>query len=239
MLALALSISAHASHAKNLENTPPPPPDLLLPDGRKLTFERIFESDRDVVTKRGFWTKVLDAVIGDPERHRMIRPYSIAVDSRGRAIVTDPGAMGVHIFDFAQHKYKFVTRRDKGENSLRSPQCVAVDASDNFYVTDSESGRIFVFRLEWQVQTLIGNLRGWGRLLQASNWNRRGLGGAAYLCDRYPAQQGFRYGYAGQCDRDDRKNWNQPGEFNFPTEVVLHGQRHRRSGRDELPRAGF
>ena len=43
-------------------------------------------------------------------------------------MVTDPGAMGIHIFDFAEHKYKFIARNDKDENSLRSPQCVAVDA---------------------------------------------------------------------------------------------------------------
>ena len=28
---------------------------------------------------------------------------------------------------------------------MRAPQCVAVDAQDNIYVTDSEAGQIFVF----------------------------------------------------------------------------------------------
>jgi len=56
--------------------------------------------------------------------------------------------MGIHIFDFADHKYKFIARNDKDQNSMKSPQCVAVDAEDNFYVTDSETGRILFSRRE-------------------------------------------------------------------------------------------
>jgi sugar lactone lactonase YvrE len=109
---------------------------------------RTFAADRDVSPKRGFFKKVLDVVAGAPDRRQTIRPYGIAIDSRGRAIVTDPGAMGIHIFDFADHKYKFIARNDKDENSMKSPQCVAVDAQDNFYVTDSETGRILFSRRE-------------------------------------------------------------------------------------------
>ena len=54
--------------------------------------------------------------------------------------MTDPGAAGIHIFDFAQHKYKFISR-EKDIDGLDSPQCVAVDAADNIYVTDSVFGQ--------------------------------------------------------------------------------------------------
>ena len=88
---------------------------------------------------------LVNIVAGEPDYRQLIRPYSIAVDSRGRAIVTDPGANGIHIFDLEGHKYKFIERRDKDKDPMRSPQCIAVDAHDNFYVTDSEAGKIFVF----------------------------------------------------------------------------------------------
>jgi outer membrane protein assembly factor BamB len=123
----------------------PGPPDLLLLGGRKLSYERSFNWEREVKPKRGFWTRLVDVVAGEPEFHVLIRPYSVVTDSRGRIIVTDPGAEGVHIFDFAQQKYKFLTRANKEKDGMFAPQCVAVDAQDNIYVTDSESGKIFVF----------------------------------------------------------------------------------------------
>ncbi len=70
------------------------PPDLLLEGGRKLTYERSFGTEKEVLGKPGFWARVLNVVAGEPEYREMIRPYGIAVDSHGRAIITDPGREG-------------------------------------------------------------------------------------------------------------------------------------------------
>ena len=43
---------------------------------------------------------------------------------------------------------------------MLTPQCVAVDAQDNIYVTDSESGKIFVFNSDGKFQRAIGSLKG-------------------------------------------------------------------------------
>ncbi len=225
-LALLLSLwtPAYASRVKTEKNEPPPPPDLLLEGGRKLAFERTFDSDRDVGGKHGFWAKVIDTVLGAPDRHRMIRPYGVAINSRGIAMVTDPGAMGVHIFDFAQRKYKFVTRRVKDANSLRSPQCVAVDGEDNFYVTDSETGRIFVFDANGKFKRNIGSLRG------GEGYFKRPTGIAVdsaaqriYVSDTL-RNKVFVLDMQGQVMQAIGQTGTQPGEFNFPTEIVLHGQ---------------
>ena len=88
---------------------------------------------------------MVDAIAGEPDFHYLVSPYSVATDSRGRILVTDTGATGLHIFDFGQQKYKFVSRRDTGKDPMLNPQCVAVDAQDNIYVTDSGVGKIFVF----------------------------------------------------------------------------------------------
>jgi len=136
------------------------PPDLLLQDGRKLTYELAFGTEKAVIGKPGFWGKVLNVIAGEPDYRELIRPYGIAVDSHGRAIITDPGARGVHIFDFEQHKYKFVQRADREHDAMLAPQCVAVDAEDNFYVTDSESGKIFVFEAGGKFKHVLGSLKG-------------------------------------------------------------------------------
>lgn len=224
MIALFLAMPARASKVKIQKNAPPPPPDLLLPEGRKLVFTRLFETDRDVEPKRGFFTKVFDTIVGAPDRHRAIRPYSIAVDSRGRVMVTDPGAMGVHLFDFPDHKYKFITRHDKDENSLISPQCVAVDADDNFYVTDSETGRVFVYEPGGKFRRYIGALKG------GEGYFKRPTGIAVdsaaqriYVTDTW-RDKVFVLDMKGEVLNSIGKKGTQAGEFNFPTEVIVHGQ---------------
>ena len=113
------------------------PPDLLLEGGRKLSYERSFSSEREVKPKRGFWNKVLDVVAGEPNFHFLVRPYSVITDSRGRIIVTDPGAHGIHIFDFTQQKYKFISRKENTEGSdalsaMRGTGCRGQHLRDRF-----------------------------------------------------------------------------------------------------------
>src|SRR5271167_4762992 len=96
--AALLSMPAGAGKQPKTTAVPPAPPELLLDGGRKLTFERSFSLEREVKPKRSFWTRVVDVVAGEPEFRFLVNPYSIAVDSHGRVIVTDPGADGIHIF---------------------------------------------------------------------------------------------------------------------------------------------
>ena len=149
-LALLL-VPVWASRKSKEQLAEPGPPDLLLEGGRKLVWERSFDSEYEVKPKRNFWNKLVDAVAGQPQFHTLVRPYSIVADSHGRIVVTDPGAAGVHIFDFAQQKYKFIERKSKNTDPMISPQCVALDAQDNIYVTDSDSGKIFVFDPNGQI----------------------------------------------------------------------------------------
>ena len=64
---------------------------MSLDGGRKLTWERSFNSESEVKPNRGFWNKLVDVVAGAPDFRFLVRPYSITTDSRGRIIVTDPG----------------------------------------------------------------------------------------------------------------------------------------------------
>jgi DNA-binding beta-propeller fold protein YncE len=156
-LVLVLALPCWARHK---EQVPLPPPDILLEGGRKLAFETSFHSEREARGKPGFWTKVVNIVAGEPDYKEMVRPYSIAVDSQGREIITDPGMGGIHIFDFAKQKYKFLSRPEAGKDPMLSPQCVAVDSEDNIYVTDSVTGKIFVFDRNGKLRHVLGSLHG-------------------------------------------------------------------------------
>jgi len=216
---------AWASGKKDKDKpTSPKPPDLLLEGGRKLTYERSFGLERDVKPKRGFWNRVLDVVAGEPEFHALIRPYSVATDSRGRIIVTDPGAAGVHIFDFSGQKYKFIWRADKGKDPMLQPQCVAVDAQDNIYVTDSDSGKIFVFNSDGKFQRAIGSLKG------GEGYYKRPTGIAVdsaaqriYVTDTL-RNKIFMLDLQGNVLQQIGKNGDGNGEFNYPTELRLDSQ---------------
>jgi DNA-binding beta-propeller fold protein YncE len=210
--------------AKKAERSATPaPPELLLEGGRKLTFERSFSSEKDVLGKPGFWTRVLDVVAGEPEYKWVVRPYSIAVDSRGRAVVTDPGAGGVHIFDFARHKYKFIERKDNENDAMRAPQCVALDAQDNIYVTDSEAGKIFVFDANGKYRHALGSLKG------GEGYFKRPTGIAVdsaaqriYVTDTL-RDKIFVLDMQGQVMQTIGKHGAGGGEFYYPTELHLDG----------------
>ena len=198
-------------------------PELQMDGGRRLTYEGSFSSERELQNKRSFWKKVLDVVVGAPDYRRLVRPYSIARDSRGRVIVTDPGAAGVHIFDFTEKKYKFLSRWDRDKDPMLTPQCVAVDAQDNIYVTDSVSGKIFVFDSNGKFRHALGSIKG------GEGYFKRPTGIAVdsaadriYVTDTLRNKvffldlKGSVLGFFG-------KRGTGPGEFNLPTEVLLQG----------------
>ena len=162
-------------------------PVLLLPEGRKLVFERSFSSQLDAGIKRGFWNKVVDIVAGPPEFHTMQRPYSVVTDSRGRIIVTDPGSLGIHVFDFAAAEIQVHLASRRKRLAAFAAMC-AVDKQDNIYVTDSESGKIFVFDPGGKLRRVIGSLKGGEGFYKRPTGNRGGFGRAADLCDRHAAQ---------------------------------------------------
>jgi DNA-binding beta-propeller fold protein YncE len=221
---LLLAMPAWGSRVKKEKAVEPAPPDLLLEGGRKLSYERSFSSEKEVEGKRGFFKKLVDVVIGEPDHPHLVRPYSIAVDSRGRAIITDPGANGIHIFDFENHKYKFIERRDKGREAMRSPQCVALDAQDNIYVSDSEAGKIFVFEPGGKFKRAIGSLKG------GEGYFKRPTGIAVdsganriYITDTL-RDKVFVLDMAGAVLQTIGKRGNGQVEFNLPTEVVARDQ---------------
>ncbi len=222
-LATACLLVPAVGAAPKAKNPPALPPHwtLSLEGGRKLLWEQTFSSEKDVRGKGGFWTKLVDIIAGEPEYHTMQRPYSVVTDSRGRIIVSDPGAGGIHIFDFALHKYKFLERT--GKNPMRMPQCVAVDAQDNIYATDSLSGAIFVFEPSGKFQRAIGILKG------GEGFFKRPTGIAVdsaaqriYVTDTL-RDKVFTLDMQGDVLGSFGKEGMGDGEFNLPTELRMAG----------------
>jgi DNA-binding beta-propeller fold protein YncE len=224
LLVALLLITPSWAAKKNEPARVPGPPDLLLEGGRKLTFEGTFGSEKEVLGRPKFWIRVLNVVAGEPDYRMVVRPYGIVVDSHGRAIVTDPGAAGVHIFDFEHRKYKFIERREKGKDAMLTPQCVALDAQDNIYVTDSEAGKIFVFDPGGKYRHALGSLKG------GEGYFKRPTGIAVdsaaqriYVTDTL-RDKIYVLDMQGQVLQTIGKHGASKGEFYYPTELHLDGE---------------
>jgi len=222
VLLLVLLPGVAAARSKAKPAGPTTVPELQLEGGRKLLYEGSFSSQREVDTKRGFWHRLVDAVAGEPEFHALIAPYSVVTDSQGRILVTDPGAAGLHIFDFAVHKYKFLSR-EKETDGLRSPQCVAVDTADNIYVTDSYSGKIFVFDSNGKFQRVIGSVKGEGYFKRATGIAVDSQAERIYVTDTL-RNRIFVLDMQGTVLQRIGQTGSGEGEFNRPTELRLNGQ---------------
>ena len=223
LLAMVFAIPAWATGKAKAAPTEIKVPDLLLDGGRTVKFERVFSNDREVKLKKSFWTKAFDFVVGEPDFHFLVRPYSIVTDSRGRVIISDPGAVGVHIFDFEQQKYKFLSRHDKVKDPMLAPQCIAVDDNDNIYVTDSEAGKIFVYDAGGKFQHTLGSLKG------GEGFFKRPTGIVVdsseqriYVTDTL-RNQIFKLDMQGSVLAKFGKTGSAQGEFNYPTELRLDG----------------
>jgi DNA-binding beta-propeller fold protein YncE len=197
-------------------------PELELTGGRKLRYEGSVSSEKDIRGKPSIWGRLLDGVAGEPDFHALINPYSVVTDSQGRIIVTDPGASGIHIFDFAQHKYKFLSRiRDV--DGLSSPQCVAVDADDNIYVTDSYEGKVFVFHPNGKFQRVIGSIKGEGYFKRATGIAVDSRAQRIYVTDTL-RNQVWVLDLQGEIVQKIGLRGAGAGEFNYPTELRFDGR---------------
>jgi sugar lactone lactonase YvrE len=197
-------------------------PQLELEGDRKLRYEGSFSTEKEVKTKHSFWGRLLDAVAGEPEFHGLIAPYSVVTDSRDRIIVTDPGVAGIHIFDFTEHKYKFISHR-KSTDGMVSPQCVAVDAADNIYVTDSYAGKIFVFDASGKFQRVLASVKGEGYFKRSTGIAVDSQAQRIYVADTL-RHLIFVLDMDGKVLQKIGSGGTGEGQFNFPTELRLAGR---------------
>lgn len=195
---------------------------VALEGGRRLDFLRSFSSESDLKPHPSFWGRVLNVIAGPPEQHHLVRPYSITTDSRGRILVTDPGDLCVQVFDFEKKKYSRMDTGKHGE-AFRSPIGIAVDGQDNIYVTDSVLGKIFVFDARGKFRRYIGAIN------DQESFFKRPTGiaidkqrGEIFITDTL-RDKIYVTDLEGHPLSDFGARGSGPGEFNFPTEVVLHG----------------
>ena len=195
--------------------------------GATLRLVRAFSSADDVRRPHSIADQTLDIIAGpaDPETRveALQSPVAVTTDSQHRIFVADPGAKGVHIFDFIRSKYSLL---DSGRERLSTPIALAVDAQDNLYVVDQKSRFVLIYDSTGKFRRYLGKLRGGEESYFDSP---AGVAidkttGRIYVCDRQRHtifimdERGRLISKVG-----NRSGGNGPGEFRFPSQVVVSG----------------
>ena len=122
-------------------------PDLvwpLPPEKPRIKYLGSLSNNLDVEPpKKKGWLKKL---INEEESTRivgMVRPMSVAVDSRERIFVADPLSGSIFVFDLKTKKMDLWGTEGRGR--LLNPFGLAVDKNDNVYVSDTAQKRVNVY----------------------------------------------------------------------------------------------
>lgn len=196
-----------------------PPADLvwpLPPDAPRIRYvEALSRSDQFKDQSRN-WLK--DVVLGADDRRtmRMVKPYAVATDQKGRVYVSDTGLSRVWVFDREKKEVRFIG--DSGQGQLATPAGIAVDAHGRLFVADTRHHQIFAFDDTGKVVLAIGQPdefyspsgvaidRGSGRLYVSDTGRHK-----IRVYDTDTGKFLFEFGRRGV----------QPGEFNYPTHLFL------------------
>jgi DNA-binding beta-propeller fold protein YncE len=180
--------------------------------------------DEDLSIRRGFWSRLVDIAAGAPGRRltRLSRPFTPATDAEGRLLVADPGTPGVHLFDLKKRSHKVL--RGPSRLPLKSPIGVDSDDLGNIYVSDSASGRIFVFDRDGRFTRFIGEMKNEGYFKRPTGLAVDRAAREIYLTDTLHHTL-YVVSTTGTILRSWGRRGSAPGEFNFPAAVALADHR--------------
>jgi len=97
----------------------------------------------DIGIKKTIFQKGSEILFGKTEEEKIVKPYGIVSDGKGKIYIADNGSGSVHLFDLRKKKYQQIYKLSRGR--LVSPITCGLDLQNNLYVLDNYWLRIFVF----------------------------------------------------------------------------------------------
>jgi DNA-binding beta-propeller fold protein YncE len=188
---------------------------------KSLSFVRAFSSADDVRRLHFRLDRMLGFIGGHEDAATPVTvlqsPSAVTTDSNHHVFVADPGANGVHVFDFTHSKYSLWER---GLDHLGAPVLLAVDEHNNLYVVDNTARMVVIFDSAGKFLGHFWAARG-GESYPAGIAIDKATG-LVYVCDR----QRHMIIVADDRGRPIREigkigGGDQLGEFRFPSQVVV------------------
>ena len=108
-------------------------------------------------------SRTFHALIGSPTKNiTFVKPWGVAVDSRGRVFVTDQGHQKVAVFDREGKRFDWLG--NSGNGSLTTPTAITTDGRDHVFVSDSATHRVVEYDADFKYVMSYGGTEGPGAL---------------------------------------------------------------------------
>ena len=219
-LLIILLLSACSSSAPEVKRRFFFPP---APAEPKIEYVQGYFSDHDLqAEKNSFFTEY---VLGQTRPHAMFSaPVDVASDGKGRVFVADSTARQVFVLDLENHTYRVLSSAIKSGGLQRSfglPFSVTVTDDGRLYIADVVAKSVDVFDEQEKYLFSIGDSELVRPTAVAVDTQHKVI----YVLDTAMHRlmlfdlQGKRLGTLGE-------RGNEPGQFNYPTDVDVDDQGH-------------
>lgn len=187
-----------------------PPP----PASAKVQYIKSVSSASDLGMKKSWFKKVLEVVVG-PGMETIVKPMAVAAEGDKLLCVSDSAWQRVHLYDMVESKHRTLYKTPQGP--MLSPVGVAIDSSQNIYVSDSMLGHVYVYSLKGKFLRSIGKQGELERPTGIAIDKQKGL---LYVAD----SQGHRvvvYDLMGRLKEQFGQRGGGQGQLNYPTHINL------------------
>ena len=196
----------------------------LPPEPARIRYVTSLQGVADFSAKKpSRWTS---AVFGaDPADAKLpdalVKPYGVAVSPTGLVYVTDTASRRVFVFDQERRTVAFLGDKEPGK--LSKPTGIAVGPDGSVFVADATLNRVLASGPDLRLTVAIGRE---GELESPAGLAVDGARGLLYVADS-KKHQVYCYSTAdGSAVRTIGRRGGEPGEFNFPTNLVVDKDGH-------------
>jgi sugar lactone lactonase YvrE len=124
------------------------------PAPARIRYIGTYSGDDILPKKKRGWLERLAGVPEEGSRSHMLKPYGVAIDSKGRAFVVDTLLRVVFVFDLESKSLEY--RGDKPPAAFRTPIGAAIDEKDRLFVSDADLHTITCFSPDGEVLAVFG-----------------------------------------------------------------------------------
>ncbi len=160
-----------------------------------------------------------DLLIGKKRAEPLYGPRDVVSTADGQRIwIADPGGRCVHMFDLESREYRKINQI--GDRHLLSPVGLALGPQESLYICDSEG--VAIYRVSSVGGNAAESLRLPPEILRPVALQYNPIRGELYVVD-VSAHDIKVLDTTGRLLRLIGRRGTGPGEFNFPTDLVLRG----------------